>query len=196
MTTRAGSARIAFMSRVPEGRGGRSADPTASAHPSLNGGWGSGWHFHAPPGTSARFVDRGGLRGGRCIALTGDGSGGRHLFPVAYQVIASGDLTGRRLRLAARVRRVGVVGPGFALALRGEDATRAPRGGVFASTQGRIDIFGTADWTEYSVRLEELDASVGRVSVFLMLLPETRGTVYVDDVTLTSESLPALRSVP
>jgi hypothetical protein len=145
----------------------------------------SAWYFYAPPGTSAAYVEGGGLRGSRAVALTGDGRPEDR--PLVYQRLSVGDLTGRRLTLEAHVRLVDVQGPGFAIALRGDDPTLGPGGSeAFASTQGRIDIRGTADWTEYSVHLQDLDASIGTISVFLILLPGTTGNVYVDDVTLST----------
>jgi hypothetical protein len=80
-----------------------------------------------------------------------------------------------------------VKGAGVAIALRGDD----PQAGTawaeaFATTQGRMSISGSRDWLQYSVSLQDLDAAIGTITAFVILLPGTTGTAYVDDVTVTS----------
>jgi len=55
----------------------------------------------------------------------------------------------------------------------------------FATTQDSISITGNFDWTEYSIKLENVDAETATILIFLLYLEETTGEVYFDDVTLT-----------
>jgi hypothetical protein len=57
----------------------------------------------------------------------------------------------------------------------------------FASTEGTIKINGTKDWTTYTVELKEkVRSDINNIRVFLFYLPETSGTVYFDDASLTA----------
>lgn len=148
----------------------------------------AGWYFHAPPGMSAAYATGQGLDGSRGVALTGHENGPPDSFPLVYQGIPAGDLTGRELTLEAQIRLQNVEGPGFAIALRGDDPAGDPvRSEAFASTEGSLDINGTRDWAPVSVRLGNIYAGITRITVFLIYLPGTSGTVYVDDVRLSAE---------
>jgi hypothetical protein len=147
----------------------------------------SAWYFHAPPGMTAGYAQGGGLDGSGGAKLTGSGTSDADAFAYVGQTVALGDLTGRRLTLTAHIRLVDVRGAGVAIALRGDDPALGPGNAeAFSTTQGRINIRGTADWAEYSVQLQDLDASIGRITAYVILLPGTTGSVYVDDVTLSS----------
>jgi len=78
-----------------------------------------------------------------------------------------------------------LLGNGVSIAIRGDD-TEFPEGSgeQFASTQGNIDITGSFDWSKYSVTLENVDTDIKSVTVYLIYLPETAGTVYFDDIQL------------
>jgi hypothetical protein len=89
------------------------------------------------------------------------------------------------ITLTASVRLEGADGQGVALAIRGDD-TYMPTGNAeaFATTQGSLVINGSQEWTEYSVTLENVPAGIKSITVYLLLLPGTQGTVYFDDISL------------
>ncbi|GAB3499810.1 hypothetical protein GCM10027341_23880 [Spirosoma knui] len=88
---------------------------------------------------------------------------------------------GKTLTLRAKVRLDNVQGTGISLALRGD--TRVQTAALFASTQTQKVIRGTADFTEYTLTLP-YTKSVDLVSVYLLLLPKTTGTVTFSDVSV------------
>lgn len=53
------------------------------------------------------------------------------------------------------------------------------------STQGEVPITGLKDWTEYRVTLNEVPSRIESLTVYLLFLPNTTGTVYFDEVSLT-----------
>ena len=79
-----------------------------------------------------------------------------------------------------------LVGQGVSVVIRGDDSLR-PLGNAeaFATTQGRIPITGSQDWTEYSVTMSEVPFAMESLTVYLVFLPGTTGTVSFDGVTLT-----------
>lgn len=144
------------------------------------------WGFHAPPGTSVGYEAGSGLDGSRAVKLTGSGSSPNGAFALLSQRVVVGDLTGRQLTLRVHLRLVDVEGA-VAIALRGDDPALGPEPAEsFSTTQRRGEISGSADWAVYSVQLQDLDASIGIISAFVILLSGTTGNVYVDGVTLSS----------
>lgn len=88
---------------------------------------------------------------------------------------------GKSLTLRAKIQLQNVQGKGVSLVLRGDRKTQADV--LFTSTQGKISIAGTTDFTEYSVTLP-YSASVDYILVYLLVLPQTTGKVIVKDVLL------------
>ncbi|GAB3549983.1 hypothetical protein [Spirosoma fluminis] len=88
---------------------------------------------------------------------------------------------GKTLTLRAKVRLDNVQGEGISLALRGD--TRVQTAALFTSTQTQKVIRGAADFTEYALRLP-YTKSVDLLSVYLLLLPKTTGTVTFSDVSV------------
>ena len=70
--------------------------------------------------------------------------------------------------------------------IRGDD-TYQPSGSAeaFATTQGEIPITGVQDWTEYSVTLGSVPSQAKSLTVYLVFLPQTTGTVAFDAASLT-----------
>ena len=90
---------------------------------------------------------------------------------------------GNDLTLKAYVKGVNLEGDGISLIIRCEDVNLTPVQVV--TTEGTVKIAGTFDWTEYTVKLLDLQSTVTVLYVYLNYLPNTTGTVYFDDITLT-----------
>jgi hypothetical protein len=147
----------------------------------------SGWFTSEPAGYSAEYSSEFARTGTRSFKLSGNGSATFDAFGFVGQNIDVADLTGTRLTLSVHLRLEGVAGEGVAIAIRGDDTdAQNGFGRRFSTTKSRILIDGTADWMEYKVDLTEFDDSIDQIAVYVMLLPLTTGTVFVDDVTLTS----------
>jgi hypothetical protein len=114
-------------------------------------------------------------------------AGPAETFAYWAQTVPVQNLAGTRLTLTASVKTVDVNGPGVAIAIRGDD-TAVPSGmaEAFATTQGRVALSGTEDWMTVTVGLEEFPAGIQSVTVYLIHLTNSSGTVYFDDITLAS----------
>ena len=98
-----------------------------------------------------------------------------------YQSISENLPIGKELTLTARIKADNLNGLGAALAIRADSDLGMNQ---FVTTQGTTTISGTFDWTEYSVNLPELSTEVTDILVFLVLLNNTTGTVYFDNIEL------------
>jgi hypothetical protein len=58
---------------------------------------------------------------------------------------------------------------------------------AWATTQGQVSITGVLDWHEESTVLSNVPEGVTQIWVFLMLFPNSTGSIYFDDVELTYE---------
>lgn len=102
------------------------------------------------------------------------------------QTMAQNVQTGRKLRLRVKVKLDQVRGEGVSIVIRGDD-TFSPEGNAeaFVTTQGTVYISGTHNWQEYQVtQLENMPESINSITVYLVLLPNTTGTVWFDEVKL------------
>jgi hypothetical protein len=86
--------------------------------------------------------------------------------------------------LTARVRSE-LVGDGASIAIRGDDTSVASGDAEsFATSQFATPITGSSGWVDRTVRLERLPANTKTLTVYLIFLPRTTGSVYFDAVTL------------
>ncbi len=92
---------------------------------------------------------------------------------------------GAILTLNAKIKGVNLVGQGLSIAIRG-DKTGASSSVFFRTTQGVSPITGTFDFKEFSVSLESYEGNADRIIVFIVFLPQTTGTAYIDDISLKS----------
>jgi hypothetical protein len=90
---------------------------------------------------------------------------------------------GKNLTLRAYIKGVNLEGEGASLMIECEDVNLAHV--QVADTRGSVSIKGTFDWTAYTVELKNLGSNVTTIFVYLNYLPNTTGTVYFDDITLT-----------
>ncbi|HEX5172362.1 MAG TPA: hypothetical protein VFW11_24470 [Cyclobacteriaceae bacterium] len=89
---------------------------------------------------------------------------------------------GKKLRLSCKIKLDNVVGDGVSIAFRGDNNTKPE---FFYSTQGKINITGNHDWEEFSVEMDtKIPDTVVRIYIFLIMLNNTTGSVYFDDVSL------------
>ena len=107
-------------------------------------------------------------------------------FSYWYQAFQGEMPNGKDLILSAKIKGDNLTGQGVSIAIRGDNSIPATsNGSQFMTTQGATSIQGTFDWTTYSVKLTNLSSDTKRLYVFLVYLPNTTGTVYFDDITLT-----------
>ncbi len=92
--------------------------------------------------------------------------------------------TGDAVVLRGAVKTDGMTGEGVSIAVRVDDVV-AEVDNDFASTQFIFDITGTSDWQYFTVSIPEVTVTPGWLSVFLVYLPNTTGTAYFDDLSLT-----------
>lgn len=92
--------------------------------------------------------------------------------------------TGKSLTLRVRIKGQ-LEGDGVSIAIRGDDTSNISGvGEQFATTQGPSPISGTFNWTEYGLNLDTIEPNIKSLTVYLIYLPNTTGTVYFDDVSL------------
>lgn len=89
---------------------------------------------------------------------------------------------GAKLTLKAKIKTVNLKGNGLALDIRGDKNGKPV---VFVTTQGKVTINGTKDFTEYSVTLDSYPGGIDNLLIFMEYLRGTTGYVYFDDVSLT-----------
>lgn len=95
--------------------------------------------------------------------------------------------TGKSLTLRVRIKGQ-LEGDGVSIAIRGDDTPQvAGNGEQFATTQGNSPISGTFNWTEFRVSMGAIESNIQSITVYLIYLPNTTGTVYFDDVSLVFE---------
>jgi hypothetical protein len=93
---------------------------------------------------------------------------------------------GKDLTLSLKIKGKNLSGQGLSIAIRADNAINPTKdGSSFVTTQGGIQINGTFDWKTYTVKMSSLRSDALYVYVFLVYLPNTTGSAYFDDVTLT-----------
>lgn len=106
-------------------------------------------------------------------------------FAYWYQSIQSDIPHGRRLKLSSMIKldHVDMNSDGVSIAVRGDD--NLGKRVFFYTTQGDIPISGVEDWENYSIEMKSnIPEEVSSLWVFLILLDDTKGTVYFDDILL------------
>ena len=153
---------------------GFEADPNA---------WPNAWWYRGAP-YEVRWVSDEAYSGDGSVAIESDTM--VNDFNFWGQTITQNIQTGRKLQLRVKIKLDEVIGEGVSIVIRGDESS-SPEGDAetFVTTQGTIDISGTHDWKEYQLsQLENMPASIKSVTVYLLLLPNTTGTVWFDEVEL------------
>lgn len=117
--------------------------------------------------------------------ISSSGSGDKFTFWA--QTITAAKLTGKKITLKVKVKSSDLSGNGLYIAIRG-DNTEIPSGSaeVFSTTQGKQKIVAPLDWKEFSVTLDTVPNEIKSLTFYLIYGTKTSGTVYLDDVSLTS----------
>jgi hypothetical protein len=102
-------------------------------------------------------------------------------FHVWSQKFAGPFPFGKDMTFTARIKGKSLNGNGVGLEIY-TDTNNLTLDYVFTETA----INGTFDWTTYRVKLIGLKQDVIRITVLMYMKPGTRGTVYFDDASLTS----------
>ena len=108
-------------------------------------------------------------------------------FSFWAQTIKADSISGKSPILKVFIKAEELAGQGAAIAIRCDD-TLKPDGNaeIFSTTQNRIKIIGNTDWMEYSVQLNtNISDDIKSVTIYLILLPESSGTVYFDEISLS-----------
>jgi hypothetical protein len=93
---------------------------------------------------------------------------------------------GKDVLLSVKVKCKNVSGTGISIAIRGDNAeTSNSIAEQFSTSQGITNISGEFDWTTYQVRLNKIQSDIKSLTVYFVFLPNTIGTVYFDDASLT-----------
>lgn len=105
-------------------------------------------------------------------------------FSYYQQKLSTKDISvGAKLTLKAKIKTVNLTGNGVSLVLRGDQGSKTV---FFVSTEGKTTITGTKEFTEYNVTVDSFPGNVDNLVLFLVYLPKTTGSVYFDDVSLTT----------
>ncbi len=128
--------------------------------------------------------------------ITSEWDHGDNVFAIWRQTIRVENPSDMKFTLTAKVKLDSVTGEGVAIAIRGDDANQdSGMAEAFASTQGRVDLTGTADWQDVQVSLQDMESDIVTIVVFVLLLPHATGTVYFDDVVLSATGATPIMSL-
>jgi len=130
----------------------------------------------------------GAWEGDHCVSIS-RATSSSELFTYWSQTMRVDDFRGS-VELRARIRTE-LSGQGVSIAIRADDKPRPTESDfaeAFATTQGAAPISGSAGWTEHSVRLDHLPDGMESVTVYLVFLPGTTGSVSFDGIELTTGS--------
>ena len=121
--------------------------------------------------------------GTKSLKITSDNDVGE--FAYWYQSFNDDIPYGRRLKLSSMIKleNVDPNSEGVSIAVRGDDDLG--KSVFFYTSQGDIPIHGNEDWKSYSIEMKSnIPEDVSKLWVFLILLNDTKGTVYFDDIKL------------
>ncbi len=110
----------------------------------------------------------------------------KRVFSAWTQTVSKNIPHGEKLTLRVFIRTEDVKGPGVVIAMRG-DITKQKNGSgeMFVTSHRKKIINGSADWMEYSISFKEpIRNDIKSITVSLILLKKTTGSVYFDDVEL------------
>jgi hypothetical protein len=119
--------------------------------------------------------------GSRSLMIRLDAVADANAFAHWNQTIDTNIPHGKKLVLKATVK-TDLSGGGAGFMVRADDDSGPV---TWATTQGHVSITGVGDWRTESTTLATVPDGVTELWVFLMLFPNTTGTIYFDDIELT-----------
>ncbi len=120
------------------------------------------------------------------LCISGPASPQGSSFSFWEQTINTDIPFNKAVHLKVSIKLVGVDGKGVAVAIRTDDTDpRDDYAEGFITSEGYTEITGNIDWTEYEIALGSVHPETKTITVFLLMLPDTKGTVCFDDVSLT-----------
>lgn len=129
------------------------------------------------------LVDDVTLSSGHSVMIKSENSDNEFAFWA--QRIDAKNFIGKELNLSANIKGENIEGEGIAIAIRGDDLSNSSNSAeIFYTTQGNITIDGTFDWKSFNVQSEIIPNNIDLITVYLIYLKNTSGTVYFDDVSL------------
>jgi hypothetical protein len=90
---------------------------------------------------------------------------------------------GTSLKLTATISANSLSGTGAAIALRTDSGTRTRPSG-FSTSQGLYPIKGIQNQRTFSITLDYVPTEINTLYIFLLMLPESSGSVYFEDMRL------------
>lgn len=105
-------------------------------------------------------------------------------FAYWTQIISYAIPNNQNIKLTIMIKTEDLEGSGIAMLIRA-DNTRTQSVLAFETTEGKMDIKGTFDWTEFSIEMNSVPDLTNRIYVFFIYLPKTTGTAYFDNAELT-----------
>lgn len=142
----------------------------------------------APQDFAFEWADGTGASGTRSLALS-PAAGPTTDFAFWTQTVDVSSPVGMTFELSVDVKLEDVLGDGIAVAIRGDDTAQQNLvAEVFATTQGRVTVSGSQDWTTLSVKLNSVPKEVDKITVYLLYLPNASGKAYFDDATLSASA--------
>ena len=106
-------------------------------------------------------------------------------FAIWAQTISTDLPTGMDITLRAKIKG-DLTGDGVSIVIRGDDTVEpSGRAEQFATSQQTSNISGDFEWSEYSIKLADIDDGIKSLTVYLIFLENTTGEVYFDDISLT-----------
>jgi hypothetical protein len=129
------------------------------------------------------YVDNVSLSSSHSTKISSSGSNSNFAFWA--QTILADQFVGKSAELKVNLKGQNISGDGIAIAIRGDD-TQNPRSmaEIFSTTQGNQQISGTFDWQTYSVNIDAIPENIKSITIYLIYLPNTSGTIYFDDVAM------------
>ena len=88
---------------------------------------------------------------------------------------------GKTVNLKVKIKG-NMEGEGVSIAIRSDNENEMLQ---FVTTESLYEISGTFDWKEYSIDLPKVDDATKALLIFLVYLPNTTGSAYFDDISLS-----------
>ena len=109
-----------------------------------------------------------------------------HLFQQTLYTASTPIPTGAKLTLKAKIKTVNMQGEGISIAMGGNKGVNDNYASAFfTESRGKVAISGTNEFKEYTLTFDSFPANTYSFYVLFFFLPNTTGTAYYDDVTLS-----------